>query len=218
MSSTTPEATSDSVESEFLFTVNWFETTARSTWDWLIPQIKPRKILEIGSYEGASACYLIQRLAQEFPIEIHCIDPWISYYELSGYDMNAAESRFHQNTKHAIASVPHPVTLSVHKAYSKICLAQLLSQGYKNYFDFIYVDGSHNAPEVLTDAVLSFQLLRVGGVMAFDDYLWFENLPYGKDPLRCPKPAIDAFVNINYRQLNVISAPLSQLYITKISE
>jgi hypothetical protein len=54
--------------------------------------------------------------------------------------------------------------------------------------------------------------------MAFDDYLWSENLPGGKDPLRCPKPAIDAFVNINFRKLNVLSALLAQVYIQKMSD
>jgi len=65
------------------------------------------------------------------------------------------------------------------------------------------------------DAVLSFQLLRVGGVIAFDDYLWSEDLPNGKDPLRCPKLAIDSFVNVFTRKVDIVSAPLNQLYVVK---
>ena len=87
-----------------------------------------------------------------------------------------------------------------------------------NYFDFIYVDGSHQAPDVLFDAVMSFKLLRKNGVIAFDDYLWFENLPHGKDLNRCPKPAIDAFTSIFYNKVNIIQAPLKQLYVIKISD
>ena len=75
--------------------------------------------------------------------------------------------------------------------------------------------GSHQAPDVLSDAVLSFSLLREGGVIAFDDYLWAEDMSYGRDPLRCPKPAIDAFINIYFRKVEVISAPLYQMYIRK---
>ena len=31
---------------------------------------------------------------------------------------------------------------------------------------------------------------------------WFErNLPQGKDLNRCPKPAIDAFINIHYNKI-----------------
>jgi hypothetical protein len=48
----------------FEFTNSWFESSARSTWDQLIPQLKPKRILEIGSYEGASTCYLIDKLGR----------------------------------------------------------------------------------------------------------------------------------------------------------
>jgi hypothetical protein len=73
---------------------------------------------------------------------------------------------------------------------------------------------------VLCDAVLAFKLVRVGGVIAFDDYVWAEAMPYGKDPLRCPKPAIDAFVNIHFRKVQILSptVPLYQLYIQKLSD
>jgi len=39
-------------------------------------------------------------------------------------------------------------------------------------FDFIYVDGSHVAKDVLTDACMAWPMLTVGGVMCFDDYGW----------------------------------------------
>jgi len=60
-------------------------------------------------------------------------------------------------------------------------------------------------------------LLINRGIIAFDDYLWQESLPGGVDPIRCPKLAIDAFTNIYCRKLKIITAPLSQLYVQKIS-
>ncbi len=60
-----------------------------------------------------------------------------------------------------------------------------------NSMDFIYVDGSHTTRDVLSDAVLSFDLLKTGGMMAFDDYLW---QGYPKQPLLNPKIGIDAFL------------------------
>jgi len=30
----------------------------------------------VGSYEGASACYLIDRLAVRHELELHCVDHW----------------------------------------------------------------------------------------------------------------------------------------------
>jgi hypothetical protein len=94
----------------------------------------------------------------------------------------------------------------------------MLGDGKTNYFDFVYVDGSHQAPDVMCDAVLGFRLLKIDGFMAFDDYLWAEKLPYGQDPIRCPKPAIDACTNLYCRKLQIIPAPNMQLYVKKLSD
>jgi predicted O-methyltransferase YrrM len=209
--------------SEYLFTNNWFNGTAKGIWDQLIPQVKPTRLLEIGSYEGASTCYLINKLAAESDIELHCIDTWEGGVEHQAggeaqADMNAVETRFNHNIRLAIDSVPNKVDLVVHKGYSDDCMAKLLAEGKRNHFDFIYIDGSHQAPDVLCDALLGFRLLRVGGVIAFDDYLWSENLSYGRDPIRCPKPAIDAFTNLYCRKVQIFSAPLYQLYVQKTAD
>ncbi len=204
----------------FDFTNNWFESDAKSVWDLIIPQVNPSRVLEIGSFEGASACYLIEKLCKTKELEIHCVDTWDGGVEhkATQVDMSSVEMRFHANTQIAIAAADFAVRLVVHKANSDIALAKLLADGKQGYFDFIYIDGSHQAPDVLCDALLGFRLLRTQGVMAFDDYLWQESMPYGIDPIRCPKPAIDAFTNTYCRKLKVISAPLYQLYIQKVSD
>ncbi len=94
-------------------------------------------------------------------------------------------------------------------------LPKLLAEGKQGYFDFVYIDGSHQAPDVLLDAILGFEPLRTQGIIVFDDYLWQEPLPGGTDPIRCPKIAIDAFTNIYCRKLRIIGAPLYQLYMQK---
>ena len=207
----------------YQYTNNWFEQNARAVWDSLIEQLKPKKILEVGSFEGAAVCYLIDKLGGAAELEIHCIDHWEGglEHQAGGFvasDMGAVEQRFDANITMAINAAPSRVVVTKHKQSSDLALAKLLTEGWKSQFDFIYIDGSHQAPDVLCDAVLAFRLLRAGGVMAFDDYLWAENLPEGKDPLRCPKPAIDAFTNLYCRKLNVLAAPLQQLYIQKISD
>lgn len=209
-------------ESGYQFTNDWFLHGGKKVWDSLIPQINPTRILEIGSYEGASLCYLIDRLSPHKALEIHCIDSWQGGVEHQSGSviearMSDVEKRFIYNTRFAIDRAPNRVDLTVHKGFSDAQLAKLLVSGKTEYFDFIYIDGSHQAPDVLLDAVLSFKLLKVNGVIAFDDYLWQEQLSYGTDPLRCPKIAIDAFVNIYSRKLHVISAPLYQLYVQKAS-
>jgi len=54
-------------------------------------------------------------------------------------------------------------------------------------FDAIYIDGDHRLMPVLCDSVLSWGLLRIGGVMVWDDY--------GKRANgRQPKTAVDSFL------------------------
>lgn len=197
------------------FTTTWFDDTARDVWDHLIPPFDPTRMLEIGSYEGAAACYLIAKLAKHKRIELHCVDSWGGGVEHRDVDMAGVEARFQANLATAASAAPHGVDLHVHKGSSDVVLAALLTQGKALYFDFIYVDGSYQAPDVLCDAVLAFRLLRVGGIMVFDDYLWGEELPTGRDLLRCPKPAIDAFTNLYARKLRVLPAPLYQLFVQK---
>jgi predicted O-methyltransferase YrrM len=68
-------------------------------------------------------------------------------------------------------------------------------------YDFIYIDGSHVAKDVLTDACMAWQILKPQGIMVFDDYLW--GVP--RDVLHRPKPAIDAFTTIFAEEAEIIS-------------
>ena len=208
---------------QYSFTNNWFQTGAKNVWDQLIPQVKPTRFLEIGSYEGASACYLIDKFSPEKAIEIHCVDTWEGGVEhneggSAQVDMGEVETRFRANVQLAKSRAGNNVDVVIHKGMSDAVLAGMLADGKAGYFDFIYVDGSHQAPDVLCDAILAFRLLRVNGLIAFDDYLWQERLPNGVDPIRCPKPAIDAFTNIYCRKIKIIGAPLYQLYVQKLSD
>jgi predicted O-methyltransferase YrrM len=115
--------------------------------------------------------------------------------------MQGVERRFDSNTKAAL-EWSGSTTLHKIKAKSTKALPLLLSEGKR--FDFVYIDGSHVASDVLQDAVDGFRLLREGGGMIFDDYVWCME-PHGQeDALNMPKPAIDAFVNINARKLQVM--------------
>ena len=50
---------------------------------------------------------------------------------------------------------------------SVIALRELLKE--KRSFDFIYIDGSHNGEDILSDAIESFKLLNTEGLIIFDD-------------------------------------------------
>ncbi len=199
---------------EYEFTKDWFSAST-PVWQKLLESLAPRRLLEVGSFEGRSACYLIDILSPRHAIELHCVDTFAGGVEHSVLDMSAVEIRFRANVRLAAEKALHSPHVVIHKQASDMALATLLAGGGRDSFDLIYIDGSHQAKDVLADAVLGFRLLRRGGVMIFDDYLWSEKLPGGPDLLRMPKPAIDAFVNLNMREIEVLRAPLYQLYIRK---
>jgi predicted O-methyltransferase YrrM len=197
------------------FSNDWFNQTAKTIWDQIVPKLKPIKYLEIGSYEGASAVYMINYLSKTNAGRVVCVDTWEGGVEHSGINMLQVEKNFDLNVHHAIEQGSRHVLVEKVKDKSVNALSKLIATGGALSFDMIYIDGSHQAPDVLADAVLSYQLLRQGGLMVFDDYLWSENLQKGHDLVRSPKIAIDSFTNIYCKDLNIISAPLYQLYVQK---
>ncbi len=212
---------------EYEFTRDWFiQTASLPVWRQLIRSNKPTKILEIGSFEGRSTCWIIEICTEhaQSGIEVYCVDTWEGgiEHQKGGQietQMSEVERRFDHNVSVARGKTPHPASIHKIKKYSNHGLPDLMASGKYGFFDLIYIDGSHQAPDVLTDAVMSFQLLRVGGVMIFDDYLWSMDKPGSQDVLKMPKPAIDAFINIFQRKMSVFfGAPIGQLYTRKISD
>ena len=199
---------------EYEFTSDWF-SGREPMWDQIIEMIKPTRILEIGSYEGRSTSYLIERCGNYADIEITCIDTWEGGVEHNRNDMGHVESRFDKNVEIAKKHSKKKAIVKKIKNISRTGLIYL-SNNQQTKFDLIYIDGSHQAPDVLTDAIMSFYLLRKNGIMIFDDYLWHMEALGNQDILNMPKLAIDAFTNIFQRKLQILSGmPLYQLFIQK---
>jgi predicted O-methyltransferase YrrM len=200
------------------FTNDWFSGNV-PVWDALLPRYNPRRFLEIGSYEGRSTCYVIEKFGGLGSLEIHCIDTWEGGIEHDRATMSAVEQRFDKNVAIARSKAQFPALVTKHKKYSNLALAEMIAGGQRASFDVIYVDGSHQAPDVLIDCVMSYQLLKVGGLMIFDDYLWSMEALGQQDPLNMPKPAIDAFLNIFQRKMLIVrGTPVYQLYAVKTGE
>ena len=69
----------------------------------------------------------------------------------------------------------------------------LKSDFEKDTFDFIYIDGSHTAYDVLQDAILAHSLLKVGGIIIFDDFGWKD--PNNLHPTNSPELGVTCFYN-----------------------
>ena len=52
---------------------------------------------------------------------------------------------------------------------SVVAMRKLFKQNRS--FDFIYIDGSHNGEDILSDAIEAFKILKKEGLIFFDDFL-----------------------------------------------
>ena len=185
---------------DYQFTKDWFHW-APDIWTHLIPMLPERReggreFLEIGSFEGRSAVWIMENMMQDGD-HLTCVDTWEGGEEHSEEDMEAAHARFCHNMEVAQAKFTERHYSSVHY-YSIAQLSTAISECME--YDFIYIDGSHIAKDVLTDACMAWQVLKKGGIMAFDDYLWGD----ARDILHRPKLAVDAFSSIFAEELEVI--------------
>ena len=186
---------------DYKFTQDWFHW-APAVWEQLIPLLPgtpgDREFLEIGSFEGRSAVWIVENMMQDGDI-LGCIDTWEGGEEHTNGEMGGAEARFDHNIAILRAKYPERF-IDQYKKTSTDALAEILKTCEKPVFDFIYIDGSHIAKDVLTDACMAWPLLEKNGIMVFDDYMWGEP----RDILHRPKPAIDAFVNIFAEEVEMI--------------
>lgn len=130
-------------------------------------------MLEIGSYEGRSAVWFLENIVTHPTSRLVCVDIFSDTRRRMRFDHNVKCRRVEAR-------------VDKRSGRSEAVLPQLQGQS----FDLIYVDGSHEAPFVLLDGMLSWELLKPGGILAFDDYRWKPELP----PERRPQLAIDLFL------------------------
>ena len=129
-------------------------------WDQVLGPLKGAKglrALEIGSLEGRSAVWLLENVLTDPDSRLVCVDPHQDFLGIKGSTLFL---RFLSN----IATRVDQVDIVRNRSQD----ALLAMQG--GSFDFIYVDGDHTAPSVLTDSILAWRLLKPGGIIIFDDY------------------------------------------------
>ena len=183
---------------DYEFTKDWF-SQAPEVWTHIIPMLPgepgERSFLEIGSFEGRSAVWIAENMMHEHDY-LRCVDTWQGGEEHSQEDMGEVQQRFLRNME-KLENLK-PLNWCAIRETSVRALGEMLQESY--IFEFIYIDGSHQAKDVLTDACMAWQVLAPGGIMVFDDYVWGDP----RDVLHRPKIAIDAFVNIFAEDLTVV--------------
>ena len=122
-------------------------------------------ILEIGTYEGGCAIYFLKYLKKS---SLQVVDTWSGEFSKGTLDkninFNTVENNFDYNT------VNFKSRIKKYKGSSQDFFNQRKKDDEN--FDLIFVDGSHHYNDVINDANESWLVLKKGGIMIFDDFLW----------------------------------------------
>lgn len=166
----------------------------------------PSKMIEVGSYEGRTSFWISDNM-HEFglDLEVFMIDPHIGSDDIP-HTLSEIRKNFENNINHARIRNPKHIFHHIDKK-STDGLLEIIAKNEK--VDFIYVDGDHKSCQVLTDLVLSWELLKVNGVILCDDVTgWkFRDKNGVSSAQMSPKMAVDAFIQCNWHKLDLIKLP-----------
>ena len=149
------------------------------------------QFLQIGAFTGDATTWLLDNILTGDGSRLVDVDTWGGSDEAihKTFDWEDVERVYDERTR-------GDARVYSHKATS----AQFFASLYVPMCDFIYIDGGHTAFDVLNDAVSAYRVLKVGGLLAFDDYLWQS----GKGDPHDPKLAIDAFHAVYQDRLELL--------------
>lgn len=163
----------------------------------LIQQVKPKLIIEVGSWMGLSAANMANScVALEMKdTTVVCVDTWLGSKEhwrdpelLKHLELENGYPTFYKRfltnmvqagVKDLIVPVPMPSQIG----------ASFLKD-FQLQADMIYIDGSHDEKDVFDDLTAYWDLLSPGGVVFGDDWPW--------DSVSNAVKAFSAFAGVPY--------------------
>lgn len=183
---------------------NWFEQTAKHNFEKFLDRKDEQLALQLGVYTGDASLWMLQNLSK---LRLTDVDTW------QGSDEDAHKSiDFEDVYKVYLDKIKDYKVNVVRGTTTDYLLAQYgCDRPLGEYWDFIYIDADHTTVGVLMDAELSFPLLKSGGIMAFDDYTWGEDMP----PHLTPALGIDLFLERHIDEYETLTIN-QQVWIKKI--
>jgi predicted O-methyltransferase YrrM len=174
--------------------------------EYSLPSKAKLAALEIGSWEGLSSYFILTSLPNAV---LTCVDSWQGADEhKSGYVTTQVLSKIESAFDANLAPFEARVT-----KYRGTSFSFFNEDHRKTEFDLIYVDGSHHCDDVVVDALKCFQMLRVGGLMIFDDYLW----KWYPRAAENPAAAIHAFLRLKKGSYKIVRV-YAQLIVEKTED
>ena len=176
------------------FTSDWHSYTIPIWEAVVLPRLKPgpRRMLELGSYEGRSAAWALDNVVAGG--ELVCVDNW---------RVGDIEARFDENVGGRVTKIKGHITSA---------LVRMAHAGER--YDLIYIDGDHDGCAVLENAALSWMLLPPGGVLVFDDYRYHNPQQFAVGKID-PHFGIDAFLTCYCLKMQILHRA-AQVIVVKV--
>ena len=172
---------------------NWFKDVEKYFRH--VPK-EPLRALQIGTYTGDATEWLLNN--REI-VTLHDVDTW-----------QGSEERAHESLNFQTVEQYYDSRFND----KRIIKCKMTSDHFfitnNKTFNFIYIDGDHTATQTALDGLNAFRVLDIGGVMAFDDYLW----NYNGNPFLEPKRGVDAVLEVCKGQFKLIESGY-QVWIQK---
>ncbi len=144
-------------------------------------------ILEIGSYEGRSSIFFLKYFNES---RITCVDTWEGSDEHDKKNMSNIENNFDLNIK------------NFDSRYKKIKNnSDNFFEDNDEFFDLIYIDGSHDFNQVIKDSSNADRYLKKDGYLLFDDFNFISPNYKNNENVAA---AINLFLNKNKNKYKII--------------
>ena len=171
------------------FSNKWFLNNF-DIFSFFLPQDKNSKFnyLEVGCFEGLSSFFV---LSEYKAVDATLLDIWDMPNPNSktlSHNFHSIENTFDDNLSR--------FNFTKIKDDSVVAMRKLFKQNKS--FDFIYIDGSHNGEDILSDAIEAFKILKKEGLIFFDDFL-----QYDKNRALQSYDGIEKFLNLYSNYLKI---------------
>lgn len=172
---------------------NWFDSQKYNFENHLTRfKGKPNlKFLQVGAYTGDASEWLLTSILLDPSSTLTDVDTW-----------EGSDEREHQAMDFNLV---YGIYLNRMSKYENVLHIRGDSANVlhtlNDKYDFIYIDGDHTEKAVYRDAINAWPLLNPQGILAFDDYLWGQDV----HPSLRPKIAIDTFLEEKQGEYELLS-------------
>jgi predicted O-methyltransferase YrrM len=186
---------------------NWFMHGAVNLFSKYLEELKGKEIhcLQIGAYTGDATEWLLENILTHPNSTLTDVDTW------EGSD-ESIHKEFDWKDVETVYTERHQKHIDSGRLIKKKMTSNSFFEENTNMYDFVYIDGDHTAIATLKDGINGIASLKLGGIVAFDDYTWES----GKGPANNPKPGIDGIL-LSYAQKLFTLEISFQVWLRKIS-